>query len=393
VGTSGAPSPATIAAAKKYEMYLNALGYPVPEDVKINAAWNEKTAEAVRDAQLKLQNTALATRPGGGISIGGAPPTWYNPTPQPVFDVASGRMTAGSAVQPPSGGPPVVVSSDVPIAPSEQEKAFGTGTGASAAALGPSNPMAGPAAPGTAATANKPQPSPYGVLPPQSEERLPASPKEAETAIPLWQNRIDDWTKAIQPAQQAELRLSTIADAFQSIKTGAWATQAAGITQALAGVGIHLDPDIVNSPAKVQLVLHENILTTLPILKAATRAPTQTEFVTTTENREHPNVQPEANLQMLGEDIALMRQAQNLPAAYYASGWKNPLQFESAYLRANPLGPAVEAIKKGLNVKGTPGYVPPVPSDLPAGTTVLPPHQGSNGKPVYQLPDGSKVFR
>jgi hypothetical protein len=224
------------------------------------------------------------------------------------------------------------------------------------------------------------------MLPPKSEESLPASAKQAESAIPLWNTRIDDWTKSIQPAQQAELRLTTIAQAFKSIQTGTWATQGAAITAALRNVGIDL-PN-ANDPAQVQIALHENILTTLPMLKAATRNPTQTEFVTTTENREHPNIQPAANLEMLSEDIALMRQAQNLPAAFHASGWQNALQFESAYLRNNPLGPAKEAIKKEIGqLKGMPGWTPP---NLPPGAT--PTGRTYNGKPVYQLPNGDKVY-
>jgi hypothetical protein len=147
-----------------------------------------------------------------------------------------------------------------------------------------------------------------------SEERLTASAKQAEGAVSLWNNRVDDWTKGIQPAQQAEQRLMTIAQAFQAIKTGAWTTQGAALTAALASVGIHLDPNTVNNPAQVQLALHENILTTLPILKAATARPTQTEFVTTSENREHPNIQPEANLQMR-RGHRPDAQSPNLPAA------------------------------------------------------------------------------
>jgi hypothetical protein len=270
------------------------------------------------------------------------------------------------------------------------QEAAATAAGTNRANLAPTYPMGGgppaPAAPGGPA-ANEPAkgtPSPYGMLPPLSEQKMPASKVEADAAVPKWTERVDAWTNGIQPAQQAELRLTTIAQAFKSIQTGTWAEQKADLTAALAAIGIHLDPNTVNDPAKVQVALHENILTTLPLLKAATPRPSQTEFAVTKENREGPNIQPEANLQMLAEDIALVRQAQNLPNAFHASGWQNAQQFESAYLSRNNLIQAAEAVKKEIGPPGgMPGAVPP---GLPPGST--PTGRIYNGKPVYKTPDG-----
>jgi hypothetical protein len=267
-----------------------------------------------------------------------------------------------------------------------EEEARQKATGGNVANLSPTNPMGAPAA------ATLPRVSPYGVIPPLSEQNLPASAKEAESAIPLWQTHVAEWTKGIQPAQQAEQRLLTIGQAFKSIQTGTWATEGANLAGALKAIGINLPANALTNPAAAQLALHENILTTLPLLKAATPRPSQTEFVTTSENREHPNVQPEANLQMLSEDIALMRQAQSLPAAYNISGWQNPLSFETAYLSRNKLAPLVDQVKQEIGpLKGMPGFQQqaPIPSQYPAGTSQI---GTSNGRPVYQLPNGQKVW-
>jgi hypothetical protein len=394
-GFPGAPSPQKIRQAKEIAGLSQMLGYPVRPDIAETASWDIKTAEAVRDAQIKLGSTALAVRPGGGVSIGGAAPSWYAPTPTTVFNPATGRPETGSAIQRPGGGPPVVSSSGVPSGPSSQETSFGTATGTNVANLSPTNPMVGPAPPGpapatttpAAAAAGKPTASPYGWIPPASEERLPASAEQSKALIPLWAAHEADWAKALPVAQQAEQRMMTIADAFKSIQSGTWASQKAELTAALSAIGINIDPSLVNDPAKVQVVLHENVLSTLPLLKAATARPTQTEFAVTRENREGPNIQPAANLQMLAEDIALLRQAQNLPQAWYRSGWQNPFQFEAAYYRNNPIGTAVEAVKNQIGqLKGMPGWVPP---DLPAGTK---PGGTSQGKPFYILPDGTRAW-
>jgi hypothetical protein len=212
-------------------------------------------------------------------------------------------------------------------------------------------PSAAPGAPAGQPAEQKPIVSPTGnEIPPLTEQFMPQSPKEIGDAIPAWRETTNKWAAAIEPARQAELRLQTIANAFKMTESGAFTTQKAELAAALKSLGIN--PAIVGTnPAAVQLALHENILTTLPLLKAATPRPSQIEFVTTSENREHPNIQPEANLQMLGEDIALMRQAQQLPQDWNSAqqaGWRNADSFYSAWNKRNPLEKAAEAVKQEI---------------------------------------------
>jgi hypothetical protein len=125
-----------------------------------------------------------------------------------------------------------------------EEEARQKATGGNVANLSPTNPMGAPAA------ATLPRVSPYGVIPPLSEQNLPASAKEAESAIPLWQTHVAEWTKGIQPAQQAEQRLLTIGQAFKSIQTGTWATEGANLAGALKAIGINLPANALTNPAK-----------------------------------------------------------------------------------------------------------------------------------------------
>lgn len=364
-GAGSQLNPAYIAWAQQQARLNAALGRTTPADIataagmllvgpkaaaekwagvapELYTAWNKPT---------DLRQGGVMVEPSTGRIIAQAP-----------------RLPEGTFLKTGPNGEPI--AGEVPGAiPAIQAAAAAQHAGANQANLGPTNPMAPPGATPTAQ--DLPKVTPYGVLPPRTEEKLPGSAVEAEKAIPHWQERVTDWTKGIDPARQAEQRLSTIAQAFKATATGAWSTEAAALSAALKRVGVDIPDKYLNDPTAVQLALHENILTTLPLLKAATPRPTQTEFITTSENREHPNLQPQANLQMLAEDIALMRQAQNLPAAFNASGWSNPLSFETAYYARNPLPAMVEKVKSEIGpLKGMPA-TPSAPAAEPPQTATL----------------------
>lgn len=228
----------------------------------------------------------------------------------------------------------------------------------------PMTPQAMPSSPGPAgitsaptATAGQPAAPPRpvfntGVIPPITAQSMPGSPKELEPYVTkIWPETVDGWTNAVEPARSAEQRLMTMADAFKAVQTGTWTTEKADINARLKSLG--LGPIFSNDPAEVEKALHENILTTLPLLKAATPRPSQIEFMSVSENREHPNLQPAANLRMLSEDIAMVRQAQQLPLAWSLAkaqnpNWHNPQDFANAWYASNPIGPAVDAVKQQI---------------------------------------------
>jgi hypothetical protein len=197
---------------------------------------------------------------------------------------------------------------------------------------------------------------------------IPQSPEQLKAAIPKWQETTDNWTKSIGPAQQAEQRLNTIANAFKQIQTGSFQTHKADFAAGLLALGVPQSAiDLLGTdPAQVQLALHENYSETMQQLKAATSRFTQQEFKITSENKEHPNLQPSANLQMLAEDIGTLRQAQNLPADWAAAqrnGWQNPQSFEQAWLKKNPISGYVNKVKTEIGpLKGMPEAAPAAPT-------------------------------
>jgi hypothetical protein len=191
------------------------------------------------------------------------------------------------------------------------------------------------------------------------QAQLPKSPKELDAAIPNWQKKKDEWSSSIIPGYQAEMRLGTIANAFKSFQSGSYATEKAQIAGALKGVGINLPESVFADPAKVQLALHENYIETIQQLKAANNRWTQMEFKALSANREHPNLQPEANLQMLGEDIGTLRHARDVATDFnqaQKNGWRDPQSFEAAWSRINPLSEYAKRAKEEIGpLKGMPG--------------------------------------
>jgi hypothetical protein len=188
------------------------------------------------------------------------------------------------------------------------------------------------------------------VLPPVSDQAtLPRSPAEAKGAVESWQKTKDNWNAAVAPSYEAEQRLNTIAKAFKSFQTGAYATHKAEIAAALKSVGI--TPPAGMDPQAVQLALHENYIETIQALKASGTRWTQMEFKALSANREHPNLQPEANLQMLSEDIGTLRHARDLATDFneaQKNGWRDPNSFQAAWMYHNPLKAYVARAKQEI---------------------------------------------
>jgi hypothetical protein len=185
-------------------------------------------------------------------------------------------------------------------------------------------------------------PTTHGTLVPAVSEQaqLPRSPAEAKSVLEGWQKTKEGWSSSLQPGYQAEQRLNTIADVFKTMQTGWGAEEKAHAAALLKSIGVNLPESVLGDPAKVETAIHENYVETLQQLKATTPRFTQMEFRALSENKEHPNLQPAANLQMLSEDIGQLRQSRDLPRDFVIAqqhGWRDPQSFEQAWLRQNPL--------------------------------------------------------
>jgi hypothetical protein len=207
---------------------------------------------------------------------------------------------------------------------------------------------------------------------------VPTNPAQLKTKVPEWQKTATQWTDALKSGQLAEQRLSTIANAFKAIQTGSFTTDRADWAAKLRGLGLNSLADrIMAHPEQAQLGLHENYAETMEQLKANTARFMQQEFKITSENKQHPNLQPEANLQMIAEDLAPIRQTRDLATDWTAAqrqGWRDPQSFESAWLRQNKLSDYVKRAKDEIGpLKGMSGNAAPGSANGGWGVRVIKP--------------------
>jgi hypothetical protein len=292
------------------------------------------------DAQMAAAKTQLASNLTNVANSGVT-----NPTPTAVGDPMAAQVAAAKGAQTKAEE---TSKADVEYGSFRQPPVTGSGPGIS-----------------------EPLPTNHGtVIPPvNAQATIPSDPGVIKEKLPSWQKTTADWTNSIAPAQLAQQRLTTIANAFKAIETGTFTTQKADIAAALKGVGLDAS-NILGDPAQAQLALHENYAETMTQLKAATSRFTQQEFKITSENKQHPNIQPAANLQMLSEDMGALQQQQDVVNDWSAAnkaGWKDPQSYEAEYLKANPLPRYVQQFKqqigplKGMTNTNTTGASPPSP--------------------------------
>jgi hypothetical protein len=238
-------------------------------------------------------------------------------------------------------------------------------------------------------------PTTHGTLiPPVAEQSAwPKTPKELEGTVSAWNKTKQEWNTGVQEGYRAEQRLNTIANVFKTMQTGYGAEQKAHVAALLKSVGVNLPENVLGDPAKVETAIHENYVETLQQLKATTPRFTQMEFRALSENKEHPNLQPAANLTMLSEDIAQLRQARDIPRDFQiaqAHGWRDPVSFEQAWLRQNPLHGYVDNVRKEIGpLKGMPGNEPGGKAPA-AGGAAAPSAPRINSQADYdRLPKGS----
>lgn len=219
--------------------------------------------------------------------------------------------------------------------------------------FGPTIPNQAPPAEAKGPGFSEPLPSGHGTqIPPLNQQSpLPQSPAEMDQKLKEWTETRTKWQADVQPTQLALQRLSTIQDAYKSIQSGSWTTDLANMRARLNGVGIHIADNVLPNPNAVQLSLHENYAETMDWLKAHTNKFTQMEFKITSENKQHPNLMPEANLQMIAEDAATLRQHQDVVRDWQTAqkaGWKDPQSYEEAWLRHNKLRDYVNDERKRI---------------------------------------------
>lgn len=195
-----------------------------------------------------------------------------------------------------------------------------------------------------------------------------------------------------------ESRMVGLAKALQIVEGKGLNEGRAEIANTLRGAGLAGLADTVMSAKDTAAVQTAIGLQTLDVLGQLKQINSGTggrilnsEFVNLLEKQYGPNMSPQANFDLLKQALGGVMQTRNMIDDYYKvakpAGWRDANGFISSWY-SDSHNSMDEMENRAAQAMGPlRGMANAVPPDLPMGTTQIGTYQG---KPVYQLPDGSK---
>lgn len=223
----------------------------------------------------------------------------------------------------------------------------------------------------TAPLPDKPIQTAQGTTIPPATEAAPINNSGAylKERIPQWAKTENAWGESLPNNIEAEQRTLAIADALKQTQSGSFATDKANIKAGLHAVGIDLPDDVWGSPAAVQTALKDNFNATLQTLKAFSSRATQLEVAQGAKNFANPDLQPEANQNIIAQTVGTLRWDRAMMSDWAQAkraGWSDPQDFQRAWTKANPLQGFIDRTKAEIGpLKGMPGGPGSTPSSSP----------------------------
>lgn len=172
-----------------------------------------------------------------------------------------------------------------------------------------------------------------------------------------WGDVENEWNNEAESNALAIQRFGAMAQAFKMVQTGAYTTDLAHFRAALDAAGIHSFDHGLPDPAQVQIALKNNFGAAIQTLKGSgNHRWTQGELRGAQEAMANPDMQPGANLEILGQVIGSL-QWENAKIADYASAKRiaaqrgvplNPTDWERAWVSRNPLQPVIDQAAKQI---------------------------------------------
>ena len=177
---------------------------------------------------------------------------------------------------------------------------------------------------------------------------------------------IKGWQDSVIPATQSEQRFQAQAEALKAMESGKWATAKADVGAHLIAAGLPKDTvdSILNAdPAQAQIIMKNNFGASLSTLSASKLGRiTQNEIFAMQKNLANPDLQPEANLAIIGQGIGIARFQEHLANDWNTAiqlGYSDPASYQEAWIKANPLQKFIDDATKEIGpLKGmTPAQV------------------------------------
>lgn len=228
------------------------------------------------------------------------------------------------------------------------------------------------------------------VIPPITEAApivgSPAYLRDRQTGKEGWAGVEGEWFRTLPIGKRAEQRALAVAGALKSYQSGSFAGELSDIRAKLKAVGLELPESVAQDPAKAQQIIKDNFAQMLESIKGFDSNPATYQIRLALENWANPNLQPEANLSIIGSTVGALRWQEAMVQDWSEAkklGWRDPQDFMRAWAAKpeNSVQSFVDKAKEEIGpLKGM--SIPGVPAGAkPAGTY--------KGQPVYQMPDGS----
>jgi len=200
------------------------------------------------------------------------------------------------------------------------------------------------------------------MVQPSSEHPMPSIIPPVSKAAPIvgsqvsteadqknWSETNAQWAKAQTAIPLAQQRISAISQILTKYESGSFAEHLSDIVAAMRAGGIRVPENVANDPALAQALLKNNMGESLAIMQA-TGLPrfTQNELAGQQKSFANPDLQPTANFEILAQTQGLLAQ-QNAQIQDWAEakkqGWRDPNDFERAWLANNPAQRYVDIAK------------------------------------------------
>jgi len=386
----GAPSPAAIKEAHAWAAWAAATGKPIPlpaqkileyEYAGPAAAATTQAQEAAKapfarqqaEYQAQLTNWVNQNKPEvmreGSVYVGPDGVKRYNPAIVKTTDPKTGQEYQWARFPATTPGESERYEYIGPIGMTPragaQEKAGGEAAGQHEPLQ--QSPTTGPQ-PGATPRTGWTVPVAPGMTSKQPDYQEPSyNPTQLQANQERWGKTNGEIAASYGVSQQAETRLMTIADAFKQINTGAWQTEKAAWNNALDAIyGKEGGPQWLRTSTDagaVYTALHEAQKSTIQMLKATNPRFANAEFQTLTKAGESPDLPAAANLNMLAEDIATVRQQMAFAHDWAEARIGDPRMgvapkqdidiYETKWFHDNQLGPIKDAVKKEIGPLGT----------------------------------------
>lgn len=229
------------------------------------------------------------------------------------------------------------------------------------------------------------------VVPPVSQAApIVGGAKSLDEQQKDWNERSQAWGEQQVPLQTAIQRSQMIGRALKDYQSGAYANELSELRAGLKAAGINLPDSIAGDPAQAQIILKNAFRATLDTLQAAhlSRA-TQMEVKLSLDNFANPNLQPAANLAILGQTLGQLQWEQAKIQGWAEAkknGWRDPNDYERAWIQ-QPQNNIQGFIDRAEGDIGPLKGAPQPQAQIPTGAHQIGTYQGN---PVYQMPDGSR---